>query len=96
MGEAEEITKSVKRTQEQLGRFVKKPPLTEKNLSRPPFRFLHDIVHNVVDTTGFLQGVYTPEELDAANITSREAKTAFMQKLIQGISKPILNFTKPS
>lgn len=82
-----DITASIKQTQEQLGKFVKKPPLTEKNLTRPPFRFLHDIVHNVIDSTGFMNGVFTAEELDAANVTTREAKSAFMQKFVQAVSK---------
>jgi hypothetical protein len=34
----------VKKTQEILGKFVKRPQLTEKLLLRPPFRFIHDIV----------------------------------------------------
>lgn len=88
----DDVTASIKRTQEQLGKFLKKPPLTEKNLTRPPFRFLHDIVQNVITQTGFMDGVFTPEELDAANVTSREAKTAFMQKLIQAISKLQINY----
>lgn len=37
----------VKKTQDLLGKFVKRPPLTEKLLKKPPFRFIHDII-NVV------------------------------------------------
>lgn len=37
----------IKKTQETLGKFVKKPPLSEKLLKKPPFKFLHDII-NVV------------------------------------------------
>ena len=40
-------TAVIKKTQDSLGKVIKKPPLTEKLLSKPPFRYLHDIISEV-------------------------------------------------
>ena len=37
----------IQRTKDTLGKVIKKPPLTDKLLSRPPFRYLHDIISEV-------------------------------------------------
>ncbi|XP_033347972.1 TRAF3-interacting protein 1 [Bombus vosnesenskii] len=73
---------TIKNTQDLLGKYFKKPPLTEKLLRKPPFRFLHDIVSAVINETGFLDGLYTEEELNSENIKNKEAKLAYLTKLI--------------
>ncbi|XP_035899468.1 TRAF3-interacting protein 1 [Anopheles stephensi] len=72
----------LKRTQSSLGKFVKRPALTDKLLRKPPFRFLHDIVHAIIREHGLLEGLYTADELNSDNIKDRDSKMAFLQKLI--------------
>merc|ERR1711879_423022 len=61
---------------------ISKPKMTEKYLKKPPFRFLHDIVMEVARGTGFAQGLYTPEESDAANLNEKQSKVDFLNKAI--------------
>merc|ERR1712048_934339 len=49
-------------------------------------RFLHDIVQEVVKTTGFANGLFTPEEADAANLADKQAKVDFLNKSISVVS----------
>ncbi|KAL6267593.1 hypothetical protein P5V15_000667 [Pogonomyrmex californicus] len=72
----------IKKTQDLLGKYFKKPPLTEKLLRKPPFRFLHDIITAIIKETGFLEGLFTDEELNSDNIKDKEGKLAFLTKLI--------------
>ncbi|XP_065089858.1 TRAF3-interacting protein 1-like [Ochlerotatus camptorhynchus] len=72
----------IKKTQNVLGKYVKKPALTDKLLKKPPFRFLHDVINVVIKDTEFLKGLFTSEELVSDNIKDRDAKIAYLQKLI--------------
>ncbi|KAL9874435.1 TRAF3-interacting protein 1-like [Glossina fuscipes] len=47
-----------------LGKYVKKPALSEKMLKKSPFRFLHDVFNAVIRDAGFFAGLYTAEELN--------------------------------
>ncbi|XP_022660602.1 TRAF3-interacting protein 1-like isoform X3 [Varroa destructor] len=83
---ADEVSvRTVKKTQELLGAIIKKPQLTEKLLKKPPFRFLHDIVHNVIRTTKAFEGLYQAEELNSENVKEKEAKVSFLQKIIDAV-----------
>ncbi|XP_037645066.1 TRAF3-interacting protein 1 isoform X1 [Sebastes umbrosus] len=72
----------VKKTQDTLGRVIKKPHLTEKLLSKPPFRYLHDIFSEVIRTTGFMKGLYGENEMKPDNVKDKDSKIVFLQKAI--------------
>lgn len=76
----------VKRTQEALGKVIRRPPLTEKLLNKPPFRYLHDIIMEVIRVTGFLKGLYTDAEMKSDNVKEKEAKISFLQKAIDVVA----------
>lgn len=71
----------IKKTQDSLGKFVKKPPLTEKLLSKPPFRFLHDVISAVIRETGALQGLYTDVESKSENVKGNYKMSNTFQSL---------------
>ncbi|KAL6050106.1 hypothetical protein STEG23_036849 [Scotinomys teguina] len=72
----------VRRTQEALGKVIRRPPLTEKLLNKPPFRYLHDIITEVIRITGFMKGLYTDAEMKSDNVKDKDAKISFLQKAI--------------
>ncbi|XP_060538376.1 TRAF3-interacting protein 1 isoform X3 [Pantherophis guttatus] len=71
----------IRRTQELLGRVIRKPPLTERLLSKPPFRYLHDVIREVIRATGFMKGLYTEAEMKS-DVKDKDAKIIFLQKAI--------------
>lgn len=85
-------------TQQLLGDVITRPKLTEKLLSKPPFRFLHDIVMEVIRATGFASGLYAPEESDSANVSEKNQKILFLEKIIKvvGLQLNTLVVANPS
>ena len=59
-----------------------KPKMNEKLLTKPPFRYLHDIFTATMAATKFGTGLFEGPELDAKSITDKEAKINFLVKLI--------------
>ncbi|CAH0391606.1 unnamed protein product [Bemisia tabaci] len=67
-------------TQNSLSKHIKKPPLLEKFLKKPPFRFLQDIVKSVIKETKFLDSKFS--EKDFENAKDRDTKIKFLDTLI--------------
>ena len=59
---------TIAKTIELLGQIIQKPPLNQKLLSRPPFRYIHDIFSEVINNTGYYFGLYTNEEMMSENV----------------------------
>lgn len=69
-------------TQESIGSLIRKPKMVEKYLRRPPFRFLFDIVMEVMRVTGFAEDLFLPSERDPHNLTIAAVKVAWVRKII--------------
>eukprot|EP01138_Halocafeteria_seosinensis_P014692 gb/GECG01014997.1/.p1 GENE.gb/GECG01014997.1/~~gb/GECG01014997.1/.p1 ORF type:complete len:754 (+),score=167.00 gb/GECG01014997.1/:1-2262(+) len=69
-------------TRELLGKIITRPKLTDKLLSKPPIRFLHDIVMNVQQNTGFANGLLSEEQKDSQNVKQKEEKIKFLTQLV--------------
>lgn len=55
------VQEEVARSKEYLRRLLKgpKPPISTKLLARPPYRYLHDLIMAMVETTTFATNLFT-------------------------------------
>ncbi|KAI9352009.1 microtubule-binding protein MIP-T3-domain-containing protein [Obelidium mucronatum] len=82
------LEESIKKTIDLLSRVIKKPPLNAKLLSKPPFRYLHDIFSETIratEETGFCRGLYDDNEMNSENVKDKDAKVAYLYKMIDCI-----------
>lgn len=59
-----------------------KPKMTEKLLSKPPFRYLHDIFLATLAKTGFGNGIFDEAEMDSKSNHEKDAKLNILVKMI--------------
>lgn len=85
-------------THQLLGTLISRPKLTDKLLGKPPFRFLFDIVMEVIRVTGFGAGLYNDFESDSANVSDKTQKMNFLEKIIRlvGVQLGTLVDAKPA
>lgn len=86
---AEDLDSLVAIAKAKIGDIIQKPKMTEKLLSKPPFRFIHDTISAITAQTGFADGLYSGPELDSAAITEKQAKLDYLDKIFRlvGICK---------
>ena len=64
--------------------LVSRPRPTERVLSRPPFRFIHDLATAVNAQTGFIEGLLDEDELSSGSFKGAPAKkVSFLKKLLK-------------
>ena len=71
-------------TRTAYGDLVKKPPLTDKLLAKPPFKFLLDLISATLANSGYLSGLYSDEEIAEAG-SAKETKVAFLDKAVVAV-----------
>lgn len=69
--------------QSTVGMLIPFPALLPELLQRAAFRYLHEIICAVVNTTGFAQGLYSDDEMNINTIDDRAKKDAFLAKMVR-------------
>ena len=73
-----------KPTAEMFTSLIKRPKMEEKNLTRPPFKFILAVYQETVKETGFAQGLFSNEDLNGE--FDRNKKIDFLTKMIKVVT----------
>lgn len=72
-----------KLTSDLFSNLIEKPKMSEKNLKKPPPRYIFEIIVNTMKVTGFPKGLYTDQELDVKFFEEdKKNRLDFLQKAI--------------
>ena len=82
-GKIEDCDGSPDTTRRLLEPIITRPKLTDKLLGKPPFRFLHDIISEVIRQTSFGSGLYDTAESDSSKVTDKNSKITYLAKLVK-------------
>ena len=80
MGDVGDLATEIEETKRVLQPLFQKPSLKDKLLTKPPFRFLHDVVTAVTNSTGFAAGLYDdrPDLTNAKEIKEKQPKLDYL------------------
>ncbi|CAB3401086.1 unnamed protein product [Caenorhabditis bovis] len=86
---------NIEKTKEVFAGLIEKPQLTDQLLSRPPLKFIIDIVAAVIKSTGYLKNDFSKSELEGAS-ADKQSKIEFLEKLIKLLDEGDLQNVKAS
>jgi len=69
-------------TAQMYGALFEKPKMSEKLLSKPPFKYIFDIISETTKTTGFAKGLLKGDELGADYYSDKDRKIEYLRKFI--------------
>ncbi|KAI9138737.1 microtubule-binding protein MIP-T3-domain-containing protein [Paraphysoderma sedebokerense] len=70
-----------------LSPFLTKTPLSHKLLSKPPFRYLHDIIIEIITSTGYQTDLFSETEMNSENVKAKEDKLKWLDKVVAVVAK---------
>ncbi|CAI4232599.1 unnamed protein product [Auanema sp. JU1783] len=83
----------IEKTQSAFSGLIDKPVLTTELLSKPPFKFIFDIIHNLHKKTGIFK-TFEQEDWNVAAYADKGAKTKFIDKVIKAVDDGTLTDIK--